>query len=242
MTAEELVEQFGLQDGGMINGSRALRATRNRTLAHKMIAEIRTQKAAILAILDEEASRHQTRLATAYAADAARSRWALVNSGSYLCDWELVPVIELTADEKAQYTAEWAAKRLYRTARGVKALDVKRIRQQSTISALTERAGDGHLAYGESVLWLLTDAEATQVRDALDIAVQQHENARNAARDAAEADRSAHIAEAAATGQPVVLNRWMAECDGSEEDCSMDALTEIAYPDGHIGISRKHAF
>jgi hypothetical protein len=50
------------------------------------------------------------------------------------------------------------------------------------------------------------------------------------------------FAEAARTGEPVVINSWMEDCDGSVEECSTDMVTLCAMPDGTTKTSRSHSF
>lgn len=51
------------------------------------------------------------------------------------------------------------------------------------------------------------------------------------------------IEEAVRTGEKKVIRKYMAECDGSEGDeCSQDAITVWAMPDGSIEKTRVHTF
>jgi hypothetical protein len=53
---------------------------------------------------------------------------------------------------------------------------------------------------------------------------------------------AAAYAEAKATGKPAVLATWMEDCDGSVPDCSTDAVTKWAMPNGTTKITRIHTF
>ena len=64
--------------------------------------------------------------------------------------------------------------------------------------------------------------------------------AKQAKSEAAKAERAAKFAEAAATGQPVLLHSFMADCDGSVEDCSFDNINVYAQPDGSTAERRVH--
>jgi hypothetical protein len=61
-------------------------------------------------------------------------------------------------------------------------------------------------------------------------------------RATAESARAAAFAEARTTGQPVHLETHMQECDGSVEECSTDAVSTYAMPDGSITTRRTHTF
>jgi hypothetical protein len=66
---------------------------------------------------------------------------------------------------------------------------------------------------------------------------------RAAARDAArEAKVAAARAEARAAGQPVLLDSWTEECDGSVDECDVDNCRRYALPDGTFRVSRTHTF
>lgn len=58
--------------------------------------------------------------------------------------------------------------------------------------------------------------------------------------EAAQAGRTAKFAEAARTGQPIFLLSYMADCDGSAEDCSFDNIETYAQPDGTTKEMRQH--
>lgn len=57
---------------------------------------------------------------------------------------------------------------------------------------------------------------------------------------AAEAEIEAVYAEAKATGEKQVLRKYMDECDGTACECSYDAVTVYAMPDGSTSQVRIH--
>lgn len=64
-----------------------------------------------------------------------------------------------------------------------------------------------------------------------------------ASKDQAKADRvNAAIEKAKETGEPVIIRKWTDECDDPREDCSMDIVCEMAYPDGQVRITRSHTW
>ena len=64
--------------------------------------------------------------------------------------------------------------------------------------------------------------------------------AKEAAKSEAQATRDAIFATARETGKRQVLNTRMEECDGSARDCSYDAVTTWAMPDGTTTTTRTH--
>lgn len=65
---------------------------------------------------------------------------------------------------------------------------------------------------------------------------------KNAAKAIKDAKRSAAFDEAKRTGKEVVLHQWSEDCDGSEEECDVDNLTEVARPDGTTKVYRSHSW
>ena len=57
-----------------------------------------------------------------------------------------------------------------------------------------------------------------------------------------EADRRVAFALAKATGKPVLLSRWSAECNDPREECSQDVCAEWAHPDGSTTTTRNHCW
>lgn len=47
---------------------------------------------------------------------------------------------------------------------------------------------------------------------------------------------------AARTGTPVVLARWVEDCDGTVVECSTDAYARLMMPDGSTRVERVHTF
>ena len=56
----------------------------------------------------------------------------------------------------------------------------------------------------------------------------------------AENEKEAVFAKAKATGKKQVLRRYMDECDGTAYECSYDAVTVYAMPDGSTTQTRTH--
>ncbi len=69
------------------------------------------------------------------------------------------------------------------------------------------------------------------------------ERAAEKAEDEAERKRfEAAKAEAARTGENVLLRQHMVECDGSAQDCSQDFVRVFVRPDGTTRVERTHTF
>ena len=47
---------------------------------------------------------------------------------------------------------------------------------------------------------------------------------------------------AKSTNQPQIIKQWSEDCDGSEEECNIDNLTEYVMPDGTTKIIRSHTW
>lgn len=56
----------------------------------------------------------------------------------------------------------------------------------------------------------------------------------------AESEKEAIFATAKATGEKQVLRKYMDECDGTAYECSYDAVTVYAMPDGSTAQTRTH--
>jgi len=56
------------------------------------------------------------------------------------------------------------------------------------------------------------------------------------------ADRQAKFDEAKATGKPVLLRHYMADCNDPHEECSLDSVSEYAMPDGTVKTERMHTW
>jgi len=50
------------------------------------------------------------------------------------------------------------------------------------------------------------------------------------------------LAEAQSTGKQIIIKQWTEECDGSEQECDVDNLTEYINPDGTHSITRSHSY
>ncbi len=213
MTADELIRKFGLEDGGIQNGLRAMRVTINKSSAQKFIGEIRAHKEEILAILDAQKARKQ--ILAQEEAHAREARKAALKAGApfdctfhdgeYLSGWEVFgPDAEvLLAAGGAKRVANWGTY-----------VDAK----------LIERYGPA---------FSLADVEAFT-------APRRAQEAETVARQ--EATILAARQEAAASGHPVVLARWMTPCRGDAVECSTDAVARMMMPDGSIREEAVHTY
>jgi hypothetical protein len=59
---------------------------------------------------------------------------------------------------------------------------------------------------------------------------------------AQQAHKASCMAEAKLTGKPVVIESYMDDCDDPEEQCSLDAVTVLAMPDGTVTTTRQHTW
>ena len=104
---------------------------------------------------------------------------------------------------------------------------------------------DGRLTDDEIIASLPAGVLAAATADAFraGLAEARAKKAAKAAAELAKADRlQAATAEAKATGRPVELRRYMADCDRSAHDCSTDLVIESVMPDGRISTERIHTY
>lgn len=72
--------------------------------------------------------------------------------------------------------------------------------------------------------------------------IQAEAAAKQAKTLAAQQERAAKFAEAAATGQPVLLYSLMDDCNDEDLDCSFDDINVYAEPDGTTSEQRVHCY
>ena len=92
-----------------------------------------------------------------------------------------------------------------------------------------------HKTLGDAFTWAQAKAYALPILEAARAKKQ-------AALDAKLDKRQVAFDEAARTGMQVVLRKWSEECDGSEEECDIDNITEYAHADGTTHVSRSHSY
>lgn len=91
------------------------------------------------------------------------------------------------------------------------------------------------LGVAEGAMLTLAELEGL-VADELAAKAQEKAEAR-AQKESAYAKK---LAEAKATGKPVVLRTYIAECDGTAVECSLDAVTVWLHPNGQETRTRVH--
>lgn len=64
-------------------------------------------------------------------------------------------------------------------------------------------------------------------------------------KSAAKAEHAAKVAQAKAqateSGEPVEIERWTEDCDGTADECNLDLCVRLALPDGGERVTRTHA-
>lgn len=102
-----------------------------------------------------------------------------------------------------------------------------------------DRRCDGVLPC-DGMFWFITEARRDEILAAI-AATEAAKVAKAQARTAqTQAKTEAAFAEARVTGKPVALATWMEDCDGSVKECSTDAVTKWAMPNGATKIGRAH--
>lgn len=173
----------------------------------------------------------------AIAADIdARGQRALVLHGGYLVNSCLVYVRPMDAAEAARFAPD------------LRATGMVALGEWTSIAAPVAQAflagrprqNDGWLNGVESVVILISESEWNALLSG-EAARIEAVRAERADREAAEAARiEAARQQAEETGEPVEVDRFMDECDGSVSDCSFDLMRRMIRSDGARFVIRTH--
>jgi len=77
----------------------------------------------------------------------------------------------------------------------------------------------------------------------LALAIDRHADAeltKAVKKTARDSDLREKIARARETGNPIAIESWTEDCDGSADECSTDIIERLAQPDGTITTRRTH--
>jgi hypothetical protein len=88
---------------------------------------------------------------------------------------------------------------------------------------------------GEKFTWAQAVAYVIPLREA----AEKKHAAKIAVKNQNEVDA---FVKAKETNERVALRAWSEECDGSEQECDIDNLTEYAMPDGTKKVTRSHCY
>lgn len=164
----------------------------------------------------------------------------LIKSGHYYTD-EHIDTVCLQPDSEQIKYAEWLRGNAVMTSIDSKGVAVK-INDSPTAQTITStKPSRFHYGSSESAMWVITpDQEFAIVSEC--IAAKNDRDSKKMAAEAAEKDRRAAIfAEAAATGKKQVLDSWVTdECTENLSECSFDAATLWALPDGTTKTTYSH--
>lgn len=216
MTIEEAIRKFGLETAEQ-NGVRGFRVLSKKPTA-KEVAWLKENKPAILEVLDElEAKRAAQRAAWQKEEQAKKeARKQAILSGE-----KLIKVINHDGEYLSGYKVV-----------GLEAECLEEIGLAKYVQGWGYHIPlEAIKALGESFTYAAAVEYMQPVKAANDAKVAQ-----------AAANRQAKFDEAKATGQPVVLRKWTVECNDEHEDCSLDAITEYAMPDGTVNTKRVHTY
>ncbi len=166
-------------------------------------------------------------------------------SGHYLCDQYIRTIGVLPAEEQDKYSHDYRG-RVATTLRRDTAHKID-MRDSATATAIAHDHGRPGVEYTyasvESRLIVLSDVEADTIL-AEYVAAQTAQQACRDERTAEQARRIEDIfARARATGQPQVIATWVtSQCMAGLDDCSFDAATRLAMPDGTDKTMYDHCF
>ena len=213
MTAMEMVRKFGIIDGGMKEGVRAMKITQNAKAALKIADQIRARKEEILAIVDEVAAR---RLASeAAAAQAVLDRTTALQNGApfelFYHDGEIL----------SGYTAYGPDAEML--------LNLGIAKEITGWGAYIDSAAVA--ALGDS--FTLAEAQ-TYMAPLMEKAAAQ--------RGELEANMEEVRRHVSATGSPLKLLSWTEPCNGTSSECSLDLVSRWMDPDGSTRVERIHTY
>jgi len=164
----------------------------------------------------------------------------LVKSGHYNMDEEITTVV-LQPKEKQEQYADWLKGRAVMGSIIAHHVKVK-IKHSKTAKKITDRETSGYsYGSGESIMWVITpDEEAAIVAEC-----KEYSDKKTAKRAENNSTKKAHkdaiFAKAKATGEKQVLDNWVTrECTENQDDCSFDAATEWALPNGSVKTTFSH--
>ncbi len=121
-------------------------------------------------------------------------------------------------------------------------IDLKHFNWRDINSVLGGRKSTHAFPGCNNLVWILTPEEEERI-----MSIERERTETKAQEDAdkkasAEAALQAKFDQARQTGQDQVLDIWLAECDGSVDECSSDSVRRMVRPDGTTYISRTHCF
>ncbi|MDI6872113.1 MAG: hypothetical protein QME79_12370 [Bacillota bacterium] len=211
MTTAELIREYRIQDGKVVGRPGTLYVPGGKNLPPAVVDELRRRKAEILA---ELATQEEERRAKEEAERRAREELrARILAGD----------VKLRAVYVDGDYPHWE------------------VRPVEAGPVLVDLGAAREVGYS---IWLRSDVaeslgEEWTVEDVKRLLTPERE-AEERRKAEAEAARQEKFAEAARTGKPVELRRWMEPCDGSGEECSTDLVVELAMPDGRVERHRTH--
>jgi len=174
-------------------------------------------------------------------ADLPRYR-VLIRSGSYLMDTAIATVVAAPYRVQARYRDDLRGHIVVPAANSVAAGSVMSA-DSPTARSISCREDCG-LMYGpgESRMWLIGHAEEAAIVSECLTARRARQEKQVTAENEARAKRDTVFAEATRSGKRQILDQWITdECtDPTEIDCSFDAATSWAMPDGSTKTTYQH--
>ncbi len=150
---------------------------------------------------------------------------ALVNSGSYLMNYEICYVLPLTNEEKKM-----------KKALNAQSVNIEEIKYSDLIKNIMKKESDCILSYGESQIWFLNEDEKKDILDELELFTGNKKKKADDVKKAHEVRMESFLLQAKTTGKPVVINRYVTdECTQKNPiDCSFDQAIVYMLPSGKM--------
>ena len=157
---------------------------------------------------------------------------------------ELVHVRRLTDEEASRFRPEYRKQMHYTCGEERHKVESQEhgiyLRNLSSYKSINNRKPDGCCPGSNNSLYYLTDNQWDAILAEFNVQLAAKLDAIEQAKQKQQDIVADALAKAAATGKPVHLETWIADCDGSVVDCSFDAIDRYAMPDGTIKTTRTH--
>lgn len=167
---------------------------------------------------------------------------AIVTSGHYMSDIEIMYVLPLTDNEQSKYQ-DWAKKQgLHKVALDSNTINIKKARPSDFVKQICNRKSNGVLGSCESQIWYIAENEKQSIIDIIAKTVQDEQEAIHNTKKVEDERIASIFALAKSTAEKQVLSKNTVDCNDQSEECSTDIITVYAMPDGSTKTVRTHTW